>query len=315
MRICILDDVEGVALESADWASLVGVDELVAVDHHEPDVDVLVDLLAPYDVVVVQRERTAFPRAVLERLPQLRLLVTTGVRNAALDLAACSDLGITVCNTTPGGMPVVEMTWALILASLRDVVTYADEMRRGEWQQRAGRSLEGATLGLVGLGRTGARTASIAHAFGMDVLAWSQNLTDETAASADVRRVDKHELFASSDVVSVHYVLSDRSRGLVGEPELRAMRPDAWLVNTSRGPIVDEAALVRALSEGWIAGAALDVFDEEPLPAEHPLRSLPTLLTPHAGYATRENYRAWFPEVVADIAAWAEGAPIRVVTA
>ena len=314
VRICILDDVERVALDSADWASLEA-DEVVALDRHVADADELVTLLAPFDVVVAQRERTPLPRAVIERLPGLRLLVTTGVRNAAIDLAACADHGITVCNTGGGGNPVVELAWALLLAAVRDVPDRVTSMRAGEWQPTAGRTVEGLVLGLLGLGRTGTRMARIGQAFGMDVVAWSENLTAEAAAEHGVRRVTKHDLFETSDVVSVHTVLSDRTRGIVGEPELRAMRPDAWLVNTSRGPVCDENAVVRACREGWIAGAALDVFDVEPLPADHVLRTLPNvLLTPHVGYVTRENLRSWFGAVVEDVAAYAAGTPIRTLT-
>jgi phosphoglycerate dehydrogenase-like enzyme len=314
VRICILDDVERVALDSADWSSL-GAEEVVALDRHVADADELVALLAGYDVVVAQRERTPLPRAVLERLPSLRLLVTTGVRNAAIDISACADLGITVCNTGGGGNPVVELAWALLLAAVRDVPDRVASMRAGEWRPTAGRTIEGLTLGLLGLGRTGTRMARIGQAFGMDVVAWSENLTAEAAAAHGVRLVTKHDLFATSDVVSVHTLLSERTRGIVGEPELRAMRPDAWLVNTSRGPVCDEDAVVRACREGWIAGAALDVFDVEPLPADHVLRTLPNVvLTPHVGYVTRENLRGWFGAVVEDVAAYAAGAPIRTLT-
>jgi phosphoglycerate dehydrogenase-like enzyme len=315
MRIAILDDVERVALSSADWSSL-GADDVVALDRHVGGHDELVAILEPYDVVVVQRERTPFPRALVERLPNLRLLVTTGFRNASLDLAACADLGITVCNTGGGMSPVVEMTWALVLGALRDVPQHAQAMRAGQWEQVAGRSLEGSTLGIVGLGKTGARMAEIARTFRMDVVAWSANLTQETAEANGARLVAKRELFELSDVVSIHVLLSGRTRGLVGAAELRAMKHDAWLVNTSRGPIVDEAALLTALRRGWIAGAALDVFDTEPLPADHELRALPnTILTPHAGYVTRENFRDWYTAAVDVIAAYAAGTPIRVLNA
>jgi phosphoglycerate dehydrogenase-like enzyme len=313
MRIAILDDVERVALASADWSSL-GADDVLALDRHVDDE--LVTILEPYDVVLVQRERTPLPRALLERLPNLRLLVTTGFRNASLDLAACADLGITVCTTGGDMSPVVEMTWALILAALRDVPQHAQSMRAGAWEQAAGRSLEGSTLGLVGLGKTGGRMAEVARAFRMDVVAWSANLTAETAEARGARLVGRRELFEVSDVVSIHLLLSGRTRGLVGTDELRAMKHDAWLVNTSRGPIVDEAALVQALRERWIAGAALDVFAVEPLPAHHELRKMPnTILTPHAGYVTRENYRDWYSSAVDVIAAHAAGSPIRVMTA
>jgi phosphoglycerate dehydrogenase-like enzyme len=313
MRIAILDDVERVALASADWARL-GADDVVALDRHVDDRDELVAILEPYDVLVVQRERTPFPRPLVERLPNLRLLVTTGFRNASLDLTALTDQGVTVCSTGGDMAPVVEMTWALILAALRDVPQHAQAMRAGRWDQVAGRSLEGSTLGLVGLGKTGARMAEIARAFRMDVVAWSTNLTEATAAANGARRVEKRELFEVSDVVSIHVLLSGRSRGLVGTDDLRAMKPDAWLVNTSRGPIVDEAALLQALRENWIAGAALDVFDTEPLSADHELRTLPTtILTPHAGYVTRENYRDWYASAVDVIAAYSVGTPIRVM--
>jgi phosphoglycerate dehydrogenase-like enzyme len=313
MRIAILDDVERVALASADWSRL-GADDVVALDRAVDDRDELVAILEQYDVLVVQRERTPFPRALVERLPNLRLLVTTGFRNASLDLAACDDLGISVCNTGGDMSPVVEMTWALILAALRDVPRHAQSMRAAGWEQAAGRSLEGSTLGLLGLGTTGSRMAEIARAFRMDVVAWSANLTAETAEARGARLVGRRELFEVSDVVSIHLLLSGRSRGLVGVDELRAMKPDAWLVNTSRGPIVDDAALLQALRENWIAGAALDVFDAEPLSADHELRTLPnTILTPHAGYVTRENYRDWYASAVDVIAAYSAGSPIRVM--
>ncbi len=312
MRICILDDVEGVALTAADWSSLVGVTEVVALGRHVDDQDELVAVLAGFDAVVLQRERTAVRRDLLERLPHLRLVVTTGPRNAALDVAACHELGITVCATGSGGTPVVELAWALLLAAWRDVPGRAASMRSGGWLPTAGRSLEGARLGLLGLGRTGTRMAAIAAAFGMDVVAWSENLTAELAADRGARLVGRRELFETSDAVSVHLLLSRRTRGLVGQSDLRAMRADAWLVNTSRGPIVEEAALLQALRENWIGGAALDVFDVEPLPADHELRRLPNvLLTPHVGYVTRENLGAWFRDVVEDVAAYLAGSPVR----
>lgn len=313
MRVAILDDVERVAISCADWRSL-GAEEVVAFERHVDDVIELGTLLAGFDVLVVQRERTRISADLLGRLPALRLVVTTGVRNASIDLAACAAQGVVVCSTGGTQSPVVEHAWALILAALRDVPSRDASMRRGEWQPTAGRALEGRTLGLLGLGRTGTRMARIGVAFGLDVIAWSENLTSETAIERGARRVEKDELFLTSDIVSVHQMLSPRSRGLVGEAELRLMRPDAWLVNTSRGPVVDEAALVRALADGWIAGAALDVFDDEPLPAEHPLRLLPnTVLTPHVGYVTVDNYRDWFTTALARIAAWRDGRPEGVL--
>ena len=313
MRVAILDDVERVALSCADWRSL-GADEVVALERHLEGPE-LTELLAGFDVLVVQRERTRIDSALLDGLPALRLIVTTGVRNASIDLAACASHGVVVCSTGGTQAPVVEHAWALILAALRDVPGRDASMRRGEWAPTAGRALEGRTLGLLGLGKTGTRMARIAAAFDLEVVAWSSSLTASDAAERGARLVTKDELFSSSDLVSVHQMLSPRSRGLVGEAELRAMRPDAWLVNTSRGPIVDEAALLLALREGWIAGAALDVYDDEPLPADHPLRSLPnTVLTPHVGYVTVDNYRDWFTTAVRRIAAWRSGTPESVLT-
>ncbi|MGE0820055.1 MAG: D-2-hydroxyacid dehydrogenase family protein [Candidatus Nanopelagicales bacterium] len=315
MRIAILDDLEKSALSSADWGVLPDVEELVVLDRHVADRDELSGLLAGFDVVVAQRERTTFDRDLLERLPDLRLLVTTGPRNAAIDVKACEQLGITVSATTNEGSPVVEQAWALILGALRHVPEHDASMRSGGWAPRTGRGLEGRTLGLLGLGKTGTRMARIGAAMGMRVIAWSTNLTAERAAERGAERVEEDVLYAESDVLSVHLLLSGRTRGLVGERQLRLMKPDALLVNTSRGPIVDEEALLRACREGWIGGAALDVYNVEPLPAEHPLRREPSiLLAPHTGYVTAENYRAWFGDVVDDIAAWQAGAPVRLLT-
>lgn len=314
MRICVLDDLEEAALAAADWTPVTALGELTVVNRHVDDENELAELLHPFDVVVAMRERTAFRPSLLARLPQLRLLVTTGARNAAIDLAACAECGIVVSGTTGGGSPVVELAWALILATVRDLPARVSSMRAGGWQPTVGSELEGRTLGLVGLGHTGGRMARIATAFGMEVLAWSPHLTPERAAAHGAGAVDKDALFRRSDVVSLHLVLSDRTRGIVGEPELSAMRPTSWLVNTSRGPLCDEAALLRACAEGRIAGAALDVFAAEPLPAEHPLRSEPrVLLTPHVGYVTWESYRRWYGDVVEDIVAFAGGAPLRVL--
>lgn len=314
MRICVLDDLEGAALAAADWAPVTALGDLTFVNRHIDDEDELVELLQPFDVIVAMRERTAFPRSLLDRLPDLQLLVTTGARNAAIDKAACSELGIVVSGTTGGGSPVVELAWALILATVRDLPGRVSSMAAGEWQPTVGSELEGRTLGLLGLGHTGGRMAHIGSAFGMEVLAWSPHLTPERAATHGARYVDKDELFRRSHVVSLHLVLSDQTRGVVGEPELAAMRPDAWLVNTSRGGLCDEAALLRACAGGWIAGVALDVYAAEPLPADHPLRSEPRAqLTPHVGYVTWESYRRWYGDVVEDIVAFAGGAPLRML--
>jgi phosphoglycerate dehydrogenase-like enzyme len=314
VRICVLDDLEAAALSAADWTPVTTRGELTVVNRHVDDEDELVELLQPFDVVVAMRERTAFRRSLLARLPALRLLVTTGARNAAIDLATCAERGVVVSGTTGGGSPVVELAWALFLATVRDLPSRVGSMAAGEWQPTVGSELAGRTLGLVGLGHTGARMARIGSAFGMEVLAWSPNLTSERAAEHGATAVDKDALFRRSDVVSLHLVLSDRTRGIVGEPELSAMRPTSWLVNTSRGPLCDEPALLRACAAGWIAGVALDVYAAEPLPAEHPLRSEPrALLTPHVGYVTWESYRRWYGDVVEDIVSFAGGAPLRVL--
>jgi phosphoglycerate dehydrogenase-like enzyme len=261
------------------------------------------------------RERTPFPRSLLERLPELRLLVTTGRRNAAIDVAAAAERGVTVCGTASHPTGPVELTWALILAVARHLPQEDASVRAGGWQETVGTDLAGSTLGIVGLGRLGERVATIGGAFGMDVVAWSQNLTAERAAEVGVRRVGRDELFASADVVTVHLVLSDRTRGLVGRAALARMKSSAILVNTSRGPIVDEAALLDALAAGTIAGAGIDVFDREPLPRHHPLRSAPrTVLTPHLGYVTERTYEVFFREAVEDVAAFLAGTPIRVLS-
>jgi phosphoglycerate dehydrogenase-like enzyme len=309
-RVAVLDDYQGVALGCADWSEL----EVEVFPDHLPDDDAVVERLAPFDVVVAMRERTPFPRARLERLPNLRLLVTTGMRNAAIDLDAARDHGVLVCGTGSLGPPTAELAWALILAVTRHVAEEHAAMRAGGWQHTIGPELAGHRLGIVGLGRLGARMAAIARAFEMEVVAWSQNLTAERAAEAGAALVSKEELFSAADVVTIHLVLSDRTRGLVGAPELARMKPNAYLVNTSRGPIVDEAALLDALHAGRIAGAALDVYATEPLPADHPLRRAPnTVLTPHIGYVTTGTYEVFYGDAVEDIARWLAGDPVRVL--
>lgn len=312
MRIAILDDYQNVATSMADWDSL-GADIEVFTEHIA-DPDELVRRLAGVEVVVAMRERTPFPEEVLARLPDLKLLVTTGRRNASIDVEAAGRHGIVVCGTGSLVHPTAELTWALILAAARRLPAEVDSMRGGGWQTGIGTSLHGKTLGLLGLGRLGSRVARIGQAFGMRTIAWSQNLTPERAAEHGVTAVPKETLLRESDVVSIHLVLSDRTRGLVGAAELAAMKPTAWLVNTSRGPIVDTDALTDALRRRVIGGAALDVYDTEPLPAEHPLRSLPnTVLTPHIGYVTDDNYEVFYRDAVADIAAYQAGAPVRIV--
>jgi len=312
-RIGFLDDYQGLAASLAPLDRLEDV-EWTALRKHL-DGDALVEALAGHQVLVAMRERTRFDAELLGRLPDLELLVTTAPGNAAIDVAAAAERGVMVCGT-PGGASAdtAELTWGLILSVLRHIPAEAQAVRDGGWQTTVGTELTGATLGLLGLGRIGARMAAVGQAFGMDVVAWSQNLDPAKAAEIGVRAVPQEQLLGLADVVSVHLVLSDRTRGLVGEAELRAMQATAILVNTSRGPIVDEGALVRALEQGWIAGAGIDVYGTEPLPVDHPLRRAPNLVaTPHIGYVTTETIAAWYEGVVEDIAAWQAGSPIRVI--
>jgi phosphoglycerate dehydrogenase-like enzyme len=314
VAVAVLDDWQDVALSVADWSPLAGRADVVRYTDHLPDVDALVDRLADAAVVVAMRERTPFPADLLARLPRLRLLVTTGMANAAIDLAAAARQGIVVSGTAGGSGAAAELAWALVLAVARDVVADDRAVRAGRWQEHLGIELAGSTLGLLGLGRIGAVMARYARAFDMHVLAWSRHLTAERAAEHGARLVDRDELFRASDVVSVHLRLSDRTRGLVGARELELLGPAGRLVNTSRGPIVEEAALLAALHAGTIAGAALDVFDVEPLPADHPLRSAPrTVLTPHVGYVSRQSYAAMYGQCVEDVLGWLDGAPLRVL--
>jgi phosphoglycerate dehydrogenase-like enzyme len=314
MRIAVLDDYQQVAHRLAPWETL-GDDVAIAflADHVDDD-DALVARLEGVDAVVAMRERTPFDRTRLERLPDLRLLVTTGMANAAIDLDAARDLGIVVAGTTAMVAPTAELTWGFILAVTRGICAEDRALREGAWQRTIGPELAGRTLGVLGLGRQGGRVAAIARAFEMRVLAWSANLTAERAAAAGAELVSEDELLRQADVVTVHLKLGDRTRGLIGAAELAAMKPTAFLVNTSRGPIVDEASLVEALHAGTIAGAALDVYDAEPLAARHPLRTAPnTVLTPHLGYVSTGNYELFYGDAVEDVAAFRAGRPIRVL--
>jgi phosphoglycerate dehydrogenase-like enzyme len=314
-RIGLLDDWQGVGTRLADWSVLPPGIEVESLRWHTKDESVLAERLAPFDALVVMRERTPITASLLARLPRLRLLVTTGLKNAAVDVAACAARGITVCGTPSLASPTPELAWGLIIALLRHIPEEAAAMRQGGWQTTVGRGLEGKTLGILGLGRLGSRMARIGAAFGMRVLAWSANLTAEAAAAAGAERVEKAELFARADVLTIHLVLSERTRGLVGATELALMKPSAILVNTSRGPIVDRAALIAALERGEIAGAALDVYDEEPLPPEDPLRRVPNLLlTPHLGYVTEENFRGMYEGAVECVLGWLAGKPVRVIS-
>ncbi len=314
-RIAVLDDYQSVAADFCDWSKVPEPVDVTTFTDTLTDEDALVARLEPFDVVVAMRERTAFPRSVLEGLPNLKLLVTTGRRNKSIDVEAATERGITVCGTgiLPNG--TAELTWGLILAVTRHIPQEDASVRAGGWQQTIGGDLAGARLGVVGLGGQGSQVARIGLAFGMDVVAWSQNLTDERAAEHGVRRVDREELFATSDVVTVHLLWSKRTRGLIGADDFARMKKTAIFINTSRGPIVQTQALTDALHQGRIAGAGLDVYDQEPLPADDPIRSLPrTVLTPHLGYVTEKTYEIFFREAVEDVAAFLAGSPVRVLS-
>jgi phosphoglycerate dehydrogenase-like enzyme len=313
VKVAILDDYQRVALALADWSRLKGADISVFEDTLA-DPEALARRLHPFEVICAMRERTRFPRDLLERLPNLKLIATTGMWNAAIDMHAAVDLGVTVCGTGASRHPTPELTWGLILALLRNIPAEAYSLRQGGWQIGVGGDLSGRTLGILGLGNIGAAVARVGQAFDMNIVAWSQNLTEEKAQPHGARLVDKDELFSIADIVTIHLVLSNRTRDLVGAHELGLMKPSSYLVNTSRGPIVTEAALVAALRGGAIAGAALDVFAEEPLPADHPFRSLPNVLaTPHIGYVSIDTYRMFFAQTVENIAAWLAGSPIRTI--
>ena len=315
-RVTILDDYQSVALRFADWSGVAERFEIEVRDEHIAGEDELVAALADTTVIVAMRERTRFPASTLVRLPALELLVTTGMMNASIDLRAAAAAGVTVCGTGSAGNAMPELTIGMIIALARSFAAEDAAVRAGRWQHTIGVGLSGRTLGVVGLGRLGVPVARLAQAFGMEVIAWSPNLTAERAREHGVHAVGKEELFARSDVVTIHMPLSERSRGIVGAAELALMRPSAYLINTSRGPIVDERALIDALAAGSIAGAGLDVYDTEPLPVEHPLRTMAnTLLLPHIGYVTADAYEVFYGDAVEDILAWADGAPIRVLGA
>jgi phosphoglycerate dehydrogenase-like enzyme len=313
LNVAILDDYQHVAPSLADWASLQPQANTVFFHDHVSDADALAARLAPFDAVVLMRERTRFDANLLARLPRLKLIVSVGMWNAAIDLDAAKSRGIVVSGTTGGDAAATPaLTWSLILAATRNLYGEAASLRAGGWQTRVGMDVNGKTLGVLGLGRIGEAVARIGVAFGMRVIAWSQNLTSERASEVGVQRVEKDELFREVDVLTIHLKLGDRTKGLVGARELGLMKPGAYLVNTSRGPIVSEDALIEALQERRIGGAALDVFDEEPLPAGHPFRFLPNVLaTPHIGYVTENTYRVAYPQIVEAIRAWIDGSPVR----
>jgi phosphoglycerate dehydrogenase-like enzyme len=304
-KIAILDDYQNVARTMADWSILDGRAAITVFNDHLADADAVVARLQPFEIVCVMRERTPMTRDIIERLPNLRLIASTATVNASIDLAAAAERGVQLVHTGYSSAPTVELTWALILADARHLVVETTAVRGGGWQQSVGEDLNGRTLGLLGLGNIGSAVARIGKAFGMNLIAWSQNLTAERAAAVDAVLVPKEKLFQQADVITIHLVLSRRTRGLVGAPELRLMKRTARLVNTSRGPIVDEAALVDVLRKGEIAGAAIDVFDQEPLPSNHPFRQLPNVLaTPHIGYVSRGLYQRFYQDTVENIREW-----------
>ena len=305
IRLAVLDDYQHVAMQSADWSVLDDRAEVVVFHDHLFDHDALVQRLSTFDAVCVMRERTPMTAALIAALPRLKLIASTGRGNASIDLDAAAKHGVEVVHTDYSSTPTIEFTWAAILGLARNIAVEAASVRAGQWQVGLGTELRGKTLGILGLGRIGAEVARIAQAFGMQVIAWSENLTTEAASAVGVRRVTKEELLAQSDFLSIHTRLSDRTLGLIGVAELAAMKPTASLINSSRGPIVDEKALIDALSHGRLAGAAVDVFEVEPLPADHPFRTLPNVLaTPHIGYVTAEMYRTFYGDSVNNIVAW-----------
>lgn len=305
INVAVLDDYQGMAMTLADWSKVSDRANVTVFQDHLADEDAVAERLAPFDVVCIMRERTPMSGSLLRRLPRLKLIASTAPRNAAIDLAAAAELGIAIAHTGYFSEPTIELTWALILASARHISSEAASLRGGGWQHTLGDDLAGKTLGLLGLGRVGSGVAKVGLAFGMDVVAWSQNLTSEAAAAVGARRLSKEELLSTADVISIHLVLSARTVGLIGAAEFALMKPSARLVNTSRGPLVVEAALLDALADRRIAGAAIDVFDIEPLPADHPYRRAGNLLaTPHIGYVTRGLYERFYQDTVANIATW-----------
>ena len=305
MKIAVLDDYQNAALKLADWSPVAGRAEITVFNDHVSDPLAVVERLLPFDIICVMRERTPLPRSIIQQLPQLKMIASTGSRNASIDAEAATERGIVVTGTRYWSTPTIEMTWALILASMRHIVQENAAIRDHGWQFSIGEDLQGKTLGVLGLGNIGREVARIGHAFGMKIIAWSQNMTSEIASAAGATLVGKDQLFRQADVVTIHLILSRRTRGLVGAAELALMKPTARLINTSRGPIVDEASLIEVLQSRSIAGAALDVFDEEPLPALHPFRALSNVLaTPHVAYVAENLYRAFYEDAVASITAW-----------
>lgn len=313
-KLAILDDYQNAVRSLGDWDRLSGDIEITVFDDHIADEAAVAARLADFEIVLMIRERTRFPRKLIEKLPKLELLMTTGMYNNSIDMTAAAEKGVVVCGTRALNNSTPELTWGLILCLLRNIPLEDQNVRDGNWQTTIGRGVKQSVLGIVGLGRLGTPVAQVGLAFGMEVLAWSPNLTQERADEVGVRAVSKEELFSGSDIITIHMPLSDRSRGLIGAEDLGRMKTSAYLVNTSRAPIVDEAALLAALETGKIGGAGLDVYDVEPLPSDHPIRSMKnTVLTPHLGYVTEENYRVNFADAIENIEAWRAGSPVRVI--
>jgi phosphoglycerate dehydrogenase-like enzyme len=317
LRTAILDDYQNVAMQFADWSAVTKDVEIKVFNKPFASQDEAIKALQGFAIVVGMRERTPFPRKVIEALPDLKLLITTGARNKSFDVKACAERGVTVCGTGAAGSPTTGIAFGLMLELTRRIGFENARMKAGEpWQVTIGRDLEGQTLGILGLGKLGQRSATVGKAFGMKTIAWSQNLTAEKAQAGGAELVSKEDLFRNADFITIHVVLSDRSRGLIGAKELGLMKKSAYLINTSRGPIVDEKALIAALQNKTIAGAGLDVFDVEPLPRDHPFRKMDNVvITPHLGYVSEQNYRKYFPDVVEDIRAFLDGKPMRVIDA
>jgi len=315
VRAAILDDYQNVAMAFADWSPIAKDVEIKVFNKPFGSQDEAIKALQGFAVVVGMRERTPFPRKVVEALPDLKLLITTGARNNSFDMKACAERGVTVCGTGAAGSPTTGIAFGLMLELTRRIGFENARLKAGApWQTTIGRDLEGLTLGILGLGKLGQRSAAVGKAFGMKTITWSQNLTEEKAKAAGADYVSKDDLFRNADFVTIHLVLSERSRDLVGAKELGLMKKSAYLINTSRGPIVDEKALIAVLQSKSIAGAGLDVFDIEPLPLDHPFRKMDNIvITPHLGYVSEQNYRKYFPDIVEDIRAWLDGKPVRVI--
>jgi phosphoglycerate dehydrogenase-like enzyme len=316
VRAAILDDYQNVAMKFADWSEISKDVDIKVFNAPLDGPDAVIKALQGFAIVVGMRERTPFPRKVIEALPNLKLLITTGARNNSFDVKACAERGVTVCGTGAAGSPTTGIAFGLMLELTRRIGSENARLKAGEsWQVTIGRDLEGLTLGILGLGKLGQRSATVGKAFGMRTIAWSQNLTEDKAKAAGADLVSKEDLFRNADFITIHLVLSDRSRGLVGAKELGLMKKTSYLINTSRGPIVDEKALIAALQNNAIAGAGLDVFDVEPLPLNHPFRKMDNVvITPHLGYVSEQNYRKYFPDIVEDIRAWLDGKPVRVIS-